>query len=97
MLTFLFLAAVSSLAPAVWPVAPAPVTAHDRCVPACVRAPDWSFSVLSSPADFPGVHCAALDTVAPTGEKHIRYNRFFFFFQVIPTSLFKEIINTLAV
>lgn len=68
-LAFLFLSAVSSFAPAVWPVAPEPMTAHDRSVPVHVRAPDWSFSVLCSPPDFPCVHCAVLDTFAPTGGK----------------------------
>lgn len=77
MFTCFFLAAVSSLAPAVWPVAFEPMTAHGRCVPAHVRVPDWSFSVLCSPPDSPGVHCAALDTVAPTEGKHIKYNKLF--------------------
>lgn len=75
-LTFLFLAAASSLAPAVWPVALEPMTAYERCFPNHVRAPDLSFLVLCSPTDFPVVHCATLDTVAPAEEKH-RSNRLF--------------------
>lgn len=68
LLTCPFPAAVSGLAPAAYPVAPEPMKAHEWCFPARMRAPDWPFSVLCFPTDFPCAQCAALDIVAPTVE-----------------------------